>query len=233
MTTQFVEGQPPTRSGDDVRSLELGEGSAAIEALCAAAAIVLAILGLAGTLPAYMMAIGTIVLGAAILLQAGSVGLRFRRLVQGSATEPKAARAEVGGGMSAEMFGGLAAIVLGILALLGAASAVTLCAVALIAIGAGVLLGSAATARFRSIGLEQRGVSDSTRHTLDEAMRVSSGAELLVGIGAIVLGILALLGVRPETLVLVGLLAVAFTALVGASALGARMFGMLRDAHSH
>jgi hypothetical protein len=204
-----------------------------VEALAAAGAIVLAILGLAGAMSGYMMTIGTIVLGAAILLQAGSIGARRHRLVEETATaDPRMAQAEVHGGMGAESIAGVTGIVLGILALLGVANAVTLCAVALIAFGGGLLLGSAATARFRTLSGGRHELSESTRHVLHEALSFSTGAEVFVGIAGVVLGILALLGVFPATLVLIGLLAVGFSALLSGSSVGAHMLGLARH-HAH
>jgi hypothetical protein len=232
MTTQFVEGHPAPRPEREARSLEVGRASSMAEALAAAGAIVLAILGLAGAMPRYMMTIGTIVLGAAILLQAGTAGARHHRLFQEAATEEgRVARAEVRGGMSAESIAGVTGIVLGILALLGVSTAVTLCAVALIAFGGGLLLGSGATARFRAVGWSRSEIPEVTKQVLHEVFSFSTGAEVLVGVGAIVLGILALLGVFPATLVLIGLLAVGFAGLVSSTSIGAPMMSSARHAH--
>jgi hypothetical protein len=108
---------------------------------------------------------------------------------------------------------------------------ISLCSVALIVFGAGMMMGSATTARFRSISLEQYGIAASTQHLLDEAVNVSTGGELLVGVGAVVLGILALLGVQSLSLVLVGLLAVGFATMISGSTIGARMLAILRHRH--
>jgi hypothetical protein len=52
----------------------------------------------------------------------------------------------------------------------------------------------------------------------------------MVGIGAIVLGILALLGVASMTLVFVGFLCVGAAVLLSGTALGARMLSILHHA---
>src|SRR5262249_52568536 len=149
------------------------------EAVGAVGVIVLAILGLAGVMPVGMMTIGTIVLGAAILLQAGAIGARYQRLLQdATGAEGRDGHAEVTGGLSADSVAGIAGIVLGILALLGIAP-VPLCAAALIAYGCAMMLGSAVVARFRSVA-SGAGISDTTRRFLDEALGFSAGTEVLL-----------------------------------------------------
>lgn len=232
MATQFVEGQPRTGAGaEEKRTLEVAGAGATTGAIGAAAAVVLAIIGLSGALSTAMMSVATIVLGAAMLLDAGAVGARYYRLARETwAGEDRAARLELGGGISAGSFAGIAGIVLGILALLGLAP-VTLCSVALIVFGAGMLLGSAAKNRLASLSTGVYGMSEKTRAVIDEALTVSAGSEVLVGVGAVVLGILALLGIDSATLVLVGFLGVGAALLLSGSAFGARMFGIMRHAH--
>jgi hypothetical protein len=215
MTMQSVEGPRGGAAEQEQRSLEhrpierttrLARAEATTETVGAAAAIVLAIIGLAGGMPRAMMVIATIVLGAAILLDAAAAAARTHGLsTEAHAGEGRIARAERVGGISAESTAGVAAIVVGILALLGISSTV-LCSIALIVLGAGLLFAS------------------TTRE------RASAGGEVLVGMGAITLGILALLGFKPVTLVLVGLLAVGGAVFLSGSALGARVFGLLRHA---
>jgi hypothetical protein len=199
------------------------------EAFGAGAAIVLAILGLAGALPLTMAAVATILLGAAFLLEGGAVLARYHHLVHAMqrAGEEPAIRAEVGGGTTAETLAGITGLALGILSLLGVFPEVLL-PVAIIAFGGGLLLGGAARSRLGSVAMEETGVGERLRHVLHEAIRASSGSQTLVGIGAIVLGILALLGIYPLTLVLVGLLAVGCAALLSGTAVGARMLGIVR-----
>jgi hypothetical protein len=231
MTNPSVQEQPHVGMGErEKRVVAAASTGAVTESIGAAGAIVLAILGLAGILPTAMMAVTTIVLGAAILLDAGAVSARHDRLVgETLGADARRLRALVGGGISAESLAGVAGIALGILALLGVAP-IALCSVALIAFGAGLLFGSAAKGRFASLHTSQYGTHESARHIIDETLHVSAGAEVLVGIGAVVLGILALLGLQPVTLILVGFLSVGATMLLSGSALGARMFGILRHA---
>jgi hypothetical protein len=215
---------------EERKTVEVAGAGAATEAIGAAAAIVLAIIGLTGTLTSAMMAIATIVLGASLLIDAGALGARYGRLLRASSTEERAGKLELGGGISAGTAGGLAGIVLGILALLGFIP-VTLCAVALIVFGASLLFGSAAKARLATLTTERHGFAERTGRVLHEALNLSAGGEILIGIGAVVLGILALAGFEPTTLVLVGFIAVGAAVLLSGSAFGARLFGALRHAH--
>jgi hypothetical protein len=230
MATQFVEGQPGTRERLDTRTVGAAGAGSMVEALGAAGAVVLTILGLAGALPLTMMAVATILLGAAILFQGGSIAARYHRLIASSLRggAERTAGLEVGGGMTAESLAGVAGIVLGILALLGTAAAVAACAVALIAFGAAELFGSAAASRYNAVAVEQLGESETTRRLVNEAVSLSVRGQVFIGVGAVVLGILALLGFAPVTLTLVGLLAIGACLLLSGSAIGARMLGILR-----
>ncbi len=114
-------------------------GSSIMEAFGAFATIALAIVGLAGIWPAILAAVATIVVGAAILMEGGVWGMRP---FQTASTNQPYQRTEIQfsqGSVDADFLGGLAAVVLGILSLLGVASTVLLAA-AVIALGAAVLL---------------------------------------------------------------------------------------------
>lgn len=95
----------------------------------------------------------------------------------------------------------MAGIALGILALLGVRP-VLLCAVALVVLGAALIFASASESRFALLSTARYGFSDITRRVIDESVGLSVGGESFVAVGAIVLGVLALLGIRPMTLVL-------------------------------
>lgn len=229
MATQMVE--PGMGRTEEKKTAEMAGAGATTEALGAAAVIVLAIIGLAGALVEPMMAVSTIVLGAAVLMDALAVGARFQRIMSAltAGEGTRVARPEIGGGVSAGTLGGIAGIVLGILALLGLA-ATSLCSVALIVFGAALLFGSVEKKRVAAVHTGSYGLTDRTRHVIDEAIAASAGGEVMVGIGAVVLGILALLGLAPTTLVLVGYLGVAATVLLSGTAFGARMLGIVRHA---
>lgn len=196
--------------------------SSAVEAIGGAAAVVLGILGLAQVSPMYLAAIATIVVGVALWFEGAAIVARYSRIVAAEARSGTLVEAPTTSGMSAEFLGGAAGTVLGILALLGVASAV-LTSIAVIVYGAALLFGSGAQARMSTVTLDAFGASPANQ-VVREAAAASSGAQLLVGIGASVLGILALVGFRPEILILAALLTVgASLALSGAAFTTTRM----------
>jgi hypothetical protein len=213
------------------------------EAMAGVGAIVLAILGLTRILPHYMAAIGTIVVGAA-LVEGSALGVRSRRVTS----------AMFQGQPSAEVLAGAAGVVLGVLALLGMSELVLL-PVAVIVFGASLLIAGFSAPLAASIAVRRRRESevsdaelelpgmradDSIARALDPARPYSdrtegtdraapldqliesppTGAQLLVGLAAVVLGILALLGHSPMLLTLVALLCLGCMELLSGSVLG-------------
>lgn len=180
--------------------------SSAVEAIGGAAAVVLGILGLAQISPMYLAAVATIVVGVALWFEGAAIVARYSRVMaaegQGAAATEMA---PMSSGISAEFLGGAAGTVLGILALLGVASA-ALISIAVIVYGAALLFGSGAPMRMNALASE--GLPAPTHQVLREAAWASSGAQLLVGVAAAVLGILALVGFAPYILVLSALLSV-------------------------
>jgi hypothetical protein len=237
MANQTTQEQPHVgrvaRFFNEERALEASGAGSAAEALGGAAAVVLAIIGLAGGLPVAMMAIATIVLGGAVLLDSFAIGARYERLVRDTwGGETRVSKAQLGTGLSAESLAGVAGIVLGILALLGYMPT-TLCAIALIVFGGGLVMGSAARRRFNAISVSHysEGASHTAQRALDEAASVASGGDMLIGAGAVVLGILALLGLYPLTLVLIGFIAVGGAVMLSGSAFGAKTFRFVHPSH--
>lgn len=133
-----------------------------------------------------------------------------------------------------ESLAGFAAIVLGLLSLLGIHSAVLLAA-AVIVLGCALLLASGAIARLTTLPIrEPFGTVEQAReaeheryhehYMVRDALYAASGSEALIGAGAIVLGILSLSGIAPMALILVALLAVGASILVAGSSVAGRMF---------
>jgi hypothetical protein len=206
------------------RRTELAGATGMAEGVTAIAAVVLATLGLAGLLTLFMLAVSCIVLGAALLFEGGTVAARVSRFLAlrvGAETE----KLEFEGGIAAEALVGLAGVVLGILALVGIAP-LTLCSVAAIAYGGGLLFGSGASAKLNASRLPL--VPTPLERATREAVFISAGGELMVGLAAIVLGILALLDIVPVTLTLVAFLAVGGALVLSGTAVGSKMFGLLR-----
>ncbi|PWU11007.1 MAG: hypothetical protein C5B50_24345 [Verrucomicrobia bacterium] len=183
-------------------TLKWAAGGSAMGAVAALATMALAIVGLAGLFSSTLAGIATIVVGAAILLEGGAIGASAFP----AATEYEAA---AGAGLSAGFLGGLTGIVLGILALLGVSSEALL-SVALIVLGASFLFSGAPMA-FRGY-----------------LFAGAASGQIMLGLGAVILGILAVTG-SNLVLVLVGLLALGAGALFGGSAHGARFMSETRQ----
>jgi hypothetical protein len=202
--TQAVHGAMPQAL--------LGEaaGRSTAEAIGGIAAVILAVVGLAGILGNLMAAIATIVIGAGILVEGWAIGAGYRQM---SSSNPTAIQGlGLSGALTAEFLGGMAGIVLGILALFRMVPD-TLLAVALLVFGATLLLSSLAASQlqWRLSALGQAGAQSWATGALPAA----HSGQLLVGLGAVVLGILAVIGLAPMTLILVGLLSLSAVMLLG------------------
>jgi hypothetical protein len=138
------------------------------------------------------------------------------------ALEAGGGEAEIEAGTSAEILGGLAGITLGILALIGIAT-IPLLAISSIVFGGTLLFGSPVVYRASRAEPEAPIFDVIARQTAAGA----AGAQALVGIAAITLGILALVGLVPQTLVLVAVLCVGGAALLSGGALTSKMVGLL------
>jgi hypothetical protein len=221
-----VEGPGPLvghRSPDEERPLKIVAGGSIAEAIAGAAAVVLAILGLSGSMPLYMAAIATLALGVALLAQGGAVASQWSRLARETSAYRGDSRVDLGGGVAAETFGGAAGVVLGILALLDILPTVLL-PVALLVFGGTLLLGSRVTVDLSSVADLQGRRLPMTR----EASLGATGLQSLAGVAGLVLGILSLVGTAPLTLVLVGLLAISAAVLLSGSAATTQVLGSLR-----
>jgi len=195
------------------------------ETVGALAIIVLSIIGLAGTASATMVAIATIVIGAAILMQATNMASEYVELFEAEQAGAIGKAGAVGGGITLEFLAGGAGVVLGILALLTPVTGV-LSAAALIIFGGTLLLSAGATARASE--LQSGGaLSGNARALLQQTASVGSGAQIMIGVAAMVLGILALVGLHAGVLILVGELAIG-AALLAVSA-GNSVAGLMRN----
>jgi hypothetical protein len=203
-----------TPRAQDNTVVEAEAGSVA-EAVGGAAAVVLAILGLLGLLPLTFNAIAAIALGVALLLGGAALARRYSRLVPAAAASR--GRQEIAGALGLQAIAGVAAIVLGILALLRI-DPLMLLGVTAIVLGAALVAAGGGMARLARSARWLRGEGDS--------VYAASGWEALVGIGAVELGIMALTGHAPLTLTLVAMLCVGAAILVGGTVLASRLFGV-------
>jgi hypothetical protein len=207
-------------------SAEVILGGALAETLTGAGVVVVSIIGLAGFMPIIMLSIATIGLGMSFLFEGGAVASRFSNLLS-EATEDRVDIAELGGGLSAEFIAGFGGITLGILSLVGVAPRI-LTPIAAILFGGALVLGSGVKVRVNHLTISNRNEPKLAREIAREALIAASGVEILVGMGAIALGILGILRILPVVLSLVAILSVSGMVLFSGTALGGRMLSLFR-----
>jgi hypothetical protein len=175
----------------------LSEGAAGI------AVIVLSIIGLAAVATGSMASIATIVIGAGLMVEAANTAMEYGRVTRVEAGIGEIA--EPGADMTVEFMAGGTGIVLGILSLIGI-NAVHLVPAALIVFGAALLLAGVSPTQ---IGTVTMGEGMARNVTWRSELSPSRGIQMLIGVAAVILGILALVVMADNAvLALVGLLAV-------------------------
>lgn len=212
------------------RSAETAAYGGLIDAIGGIAAGVLAILGLTGFDPEGMAGIATIVLGAAFLVQTGSILSEYTRLSYQAGLAADSVDLSGGDGLAAMFLVGAGGIVLGVLALLGMASA-SLTAIAVIAYGAALVLSSSSVRQLYMMRGQAMIAARSGHELLAGQMASgSAGVQLLTGLTAVVLGILAIAGRNSRVLTLAALLLLGVTVLLSGSALSSMVLSFVRPA---
>ncbi|HUI47026.1 MAG TPA: hypothetical protein VL122_13700 [Nitrospirota bacterium] len=181
-------------------------------------------------MPVHLIPVSTISLGIVFVFEGGSVASKFTRLL----TETTRGRFEVSGlgsGLTAEVIGGIAGIILGILTLLHV-SPIVLTPSAAIVFGGTLVFSSGISARLVELLIGRMGEDEVFRDVVREAVSAAAGVQLLFGLAAITLGILALVGITPMILNLAALLGVGLSNLLSGAAISTRMLGILRP-HEH
>jgi hypothetical protein len=192
----------------------LTEGAAGI------AVIVLTIVALAGVSTLALASIAAIVIGIGLTVQAFNSAAEEAR-VMAPHMSMSTQDATLGGGVMVDCVCGLTGIVLGILALVGI-NAAHLLPPALIVFGGALLLSGFISMRPRTIQVASSGTE--TRFVPYQGSHAAAGMEVLVGLAAIVLGVLSVIMAPFGVLVLVGFLAVgAALLMVSASFAGAAL----------
>jgi hypothetical protein len=205
-----------------------------MDAIGGIATAVLAIIGLAGWHPELLAGVATIVFGAALLIQGGTLLSEYSMAVRPVGALQTASDAFSGDGLAAMFPVAIAGIVLGILALLGIAPYV-LTSVSVIAFGAALMLSAQSVRRLYRLQAEMRRVSvsgSSVREFLAGEMAAgSAGIQFVAGLAALVLGIIAVVmagTIRNEVLTLVALLIVGLTNIISGSALSGLVLSFMR-----
>lgn len=205
-------------------------GSTAVEAALGTGAVVLTILALANVYPFLLASIATIAVGAAFLIQGMAISADFN-MVMSEATRNQRDAISLAGDLSAEFMGGIAGIVLGILSLINV-SPTTLLPIAAIVFGSTLFLGAGTTANLSRMQIEgEPEMSENMQYLAGRAIKASAGAQILVGLGSITLGIIAVISitVNPLLLSLVAVLSVGAIEFTKGSLLSAKMMSLFNN----
>lgn len=196
-------------------------GVSMVEAIGGIATLILGIIGLTGVLPLILAACAAIAFGVVLAIQGSGIAAHYKDMT-GTATA-SGEKTEVVGGSGAEILGGVAGGVLGLLALIGITPLILLGCTSIV-FGASLLLGSASAMSVKNyLDSTSPGPHGSENLLLESA----AGAEVLVGIAAVTLGILALVGIAPMTLILVALLSLGAVGMLAGSLIGGTMLSAL------
>jgi hypothetical protein len=192
----------------------LTEGAAGI------AVIVLTIVALAGVSTVLLASIAAIVIGVGLTVQAFNSAAEEAKVMAPS-MGVAAQEATLGGEVIVDCMCGLTGIVLGILALVGI-NAAHLLPAALIVFGGSLLLSGFISMWPRTYRIASPGTE--TQIVTYRGSPAAAGVEILVGLAAVVLGILSVIMAPLGVLILVGFLAVgAALLMVSATFAGAAM----------
>jgi hypothetical protein len=179
-------------------------GAGVVDAAGGAAAIILAICGLAGVEPPMLAAIAALVVSGALLARAGMIA---SALSAADASSGLAMIGDFGGALTALFLAGVGGLALGILALLDVAP-LALTAVAVIGFGGALLLSNGAGALMRNV---------------PDGAQASEIAPAIAGLVALVLGVLALAQTGGFPLVLSALLILGAGVLISGGGLALMM----------
>lgn len=175
----------------DRRVMEEESTSAAAEAIGGLAVVVLAILGLAGLVPIYLAGISGIVFGVTALAQGTAIAAEYQNIYSRFRGGNHTGSIELGGGMTIEVVAGGSAIVLGILSLIGAVPDILLPALVITG-GAALMLSAGSVQRLNNLKLTAADEADPTLQVTHAATAGVVAGQVLSGIAAAVLGIIAL-----------------------------------------
>ncbi len=206
---------------------EVLSGGTMLEAIGGIAAVALTILSLAGLMPVLLTSIAVIAIGAALFMEGTSIAAEYRELLASTSNKQLSAE-ELGSGISIEFIAGIGAIALGILSLVGVAT-FTLLPISAIVLGAGVLLSSGTKSRLNSTKIRMADVNNTANAIARDIASTSIAGELFIGVGAMTLGILAVIGLSPMILTIIGILGVGTSSAMSGSALSGRFWGLTHE----
>jgi hypothetical protein len=203
-------------------SAEISGSGGIVEGVGGAGAVVLSILALIGVLPMELLSVAAIGIGGGLLVGGGTIAARYSRFLM---AQRQYTRDVIAGGMVMESVCGVAGIALGILSLLGILP-MTLLSTAAIVFGGALLMASGAMARMNSLPIRGTAEFRESHAVARDVLYAASGSEVLIGLAAMTLGILALVGIRPMSLVAIALLSCGASILFSGTSIAGRMFGL-------
>jgi hypothetical protein len=193
-----------------------------VEGLGGAAAVALGILALAGVLPMYLGPIAILAIAGTLLFTGWSLMSRYATVLHEFGHQI----GDVVGGITVEFLAGLAGIALGVLSLVGVIPFL-LAPIAVIVFGTAVVFSGAATYRLYNLSRAESQTGTTPHWIIREGVLAGVAAEAMLGLGAIVLGILGVIGLSPWILTLVGVLGVGSSIMLGCSALAGKVWKLL------
>lgn len=221
LTETLMQHRPDTSHTRHWHTIKMISAGSLAEGIVGAASGAVAIIGLFSIYPEVLLAFAVIGAGAALLLEGGAVAGRMPVWMH-EAGESRIGSAELGSGMVVEFLGGCAGVALGVLSLLGV-SPLTLLPAAVIVLGITLLLASGVTARMNTAEIRCQAQDGHVREVCRQSVHAAAGAQLLIGAGALVLGIIALGGASPITLSLAAMLGLGVSDLLNGTAMAARI----------
>jgi hypothetical protein len=202
-------------------------GGSFAETIAGAGAVILSVVALVGILSDALLAVSVVALGAAFVLESISISTRFDWVMRHAAHNSFEMGA-ISVGMTTKFMAGAAGIGLGVLSLLRLVPDILL-PIAAIVYGITLLSGVGVQTRLNDLEMQCSHTHEMTGRISHEAVSAASGIQILFGVGAATLGILALAAVAaPVTLTLVGVLAVGGASLFSGAAISARIWGFDR-----
>jgi len=201
--------------------------SVTVEGIIGLGAVGATIVGLSNVAPELLMAIACIAVGVALAFEGGAISARYsaiQGMAEGYTHTDASAR---WGGMTMLFLAGAVGITLGILSLLGIAPMILVPSAAIV-FGSALILDSGANARLSVPEARHSEEFKSRENIIKETAYASAGIELLLGIGSIVLGIVALNGIYPLVLSLVAMLSIGAANLLTGAMIGGRMSSVFR-----
>jgi len=211
---------------EERRTVETILGGTIGGGIIAVAGVVLAIIGLAGTYPRWLLAAATIAVGISFLIEGAAIASRLAELLHES-TKGRVEMSQLGSGITGETLAGIVGLVLGVLGALNVYPAVLL-PVAAIVYGAGLILGAGANVRLNELIVVHREDEAEARFAIRQAVLATTGLQVFIGLAAITLGIIALASSYPITLSLVAMLIVAGAFVLSDTAIASRLVSVLR-----